>query len=152
MATCGKCQATGVDVAHVRACFSVSAHVPVPTTPKRADYSSTANPGEFVPDSDYALVKTDGTYIFYRVRRGKKGKWAGFVFVDQLVGSQGDWAKYPVKGQNKDQVLRSLASDPHGHALAFSREHGVCACCGSPLSDADSIARGFGPVCAQRFA
>lgn len=152
MATCGKCQATGVDVAHVRACFSVSSRVPVPTAPRTPNYHRD-HVAEYVPDSQYALQATDGSYVFYQVRRGKKDtRWAGFVFVDRLVGHPGDWAKYPVKGDSRIGVLRGLAVDPKAAAQAFSREHGVCACCGSPLSDPFSIANGLGPVCIQRFS
>lgn len=147
MATCAKCKSTGVDVAHVRACFSAQVPVQQPV----ADFSP-ARVAEYVPDSQYALRGTDGTWVFYQVKRGKKGKWAGFVFVDRLVGHPGSRAKYPVKGDSKTGVLQGIAVDPKAAAQAFSREHGICACCGSPLSDPFSIANGLGPVCIQRFA
>jgi hypothetical protein len=147
VATCGSCKQSGVDVAHVKACYGRAPEVQKPTP----DYDPRFV-AEYVPDSDYALQAPDGTYAFYRVRRPKKGKWQGFTFVDRLVGHPGGWATYPVKGASKTGVLQGLATDPKAHALAFSREHGVCACCGSPLSDPESIARGFGPICIERFA
>ncbi len=148
MATCGKCKTPGVDVAHVKACYAAA---PVKAAPRaRADFSPMAV-AEYVPDSQYALKGTDGEWIFYQVKRGRTGKWKGFVFVDRLVGHPGDWAKSPVKGASKTGVLQGIAVDPKAAAQAFSREHGVCACCGSPLSDPFSIANGLGHICEKRF-
>jgi len=145
---CGNCKSADVDVSHVKACCGASA------SPKAsaADFRPMAV-AEYVPDSDYALKSPDGVFAFYRVKRGKAGsRWAGFTFVSRLVGGPGEWATYPVKGPSKTGVLQGIAVNPKASALAFSREHGICACCGSPLSDPQSIATGFGPVCVQRFA
>lgn len=146
MATCGKCKTNNVDVAHVKACYAQAPTAPV------ADFRPSAV-AEYVPNSQYALKNADGTFAFYQVRRGKVGsKWEQFTFVDRLVGAPGDWAKYPVKGDSRIGVLSGIAIDPKAAAQAFSAEHGVCACCGSPLSDPFSIANGLGPICIQRFA
>lgn len=37
-------------------------------------------------------------------------------------------------------------------AIKYGRETGKCACCGRPLTDPKSVARGIGPVCANWFA
>lgn len=150
MASCAKCKSIGVDVAHVRACFGMD------VTPAQGFSQPERTPqwlGKDVPDSDYAVVPESGVAEFYRVERGKKGsRWDGFVFVSRLYGAPGDWRKAPVRGGMKTMVLATIGKDPKAAAVAFSREHGVCACCGSPLSDPESIAMGLGPVCAKRFA
>ena len=48
------------------------------------------------------------------------------------------------------QVLEAIA-DPKGAAIKHGRLTGNCACCGLPLSNAESIARGIGPICATKF-
>lgn len=114
-----------------------------------------------VPASQYA-IRSEGVWKFYRVTKPTTGRWAGRVFVDHLVGSPGAFRKYPVKGQAASRVLTAIAqatyadgdrdlTGPEAAAVAFSREHGVCAACSSPLTDPDSIELGLGPVCAGRF-
>ncbi len=48
------------------------------------------------------------------------------------------------------EILR-LAADPASAAVAYGRMTGACACCGKELTNAESIARGIGPVCADKF-
>lgn len=48
-------------------------------------------------------------------------------------------------------VVDKVAQDPLAAAVEHGRLTGACACCGRPLSDAESVARGIGPVCAKRF-
>lgn len=150
MTTCAKCKSVGVDVAHVKACFGVGV---APHQAFAQPERTTQWVGRAVPDSDYAIIPEDGVVQFYRVKRGKKGsRWDGFVFVSRLYGAPGDWRTVPVRGGLKTMVLAVLGQDPQAAAVAFSREHGVCACCGSPLSDPESIALGLGPICVKRFA
>lgn len=102
-----------------------------------------------VPDSYYALDTPAGLH-FYKVKTGK-GKWAGFQFVTRLIGHPGDFLETPVKGANRMATLKLIAIDPKEAAIRFSREYTVCAVCGSPLTDPESMERGLGPVCAERF-
>jgi len=44
-----------------------------------------------------------------------------------------------------------LAADPHAAAVAYGKEFGKCAVCAKELSDPESVARGIGPVCAERY-
>jgi hypothetical protein len=104
---------------------------------------------EFVPDSHYALETPAGLH-FYRVRTGK-GKWAGFQFVDRLIGHPGDFLHTPVKGANRKAVLNLIGQDAKSAAVRFSREYTVCAVCNSPLTDPVSMETGLGPICAKRF-
>lgn len=48
-------------------------------------------------------------------------------------------------------ALLAIAADPHGAAVRYGRRTGSCACCGRQLTKVDSIERGIGPVCADRW-
>lgn len=50
----------------------------------------------------------------------------------------------------KNRILE-VASDPKQAAIAYGQRFGSCAVCGRELSDKDSIDRGIGPVCAERY-
>jgi len=109
--------------------------------------------GTKVPESKYALVRPNGELGFCEVRNGKKNtKWESFQFVDILIGAPGDWRRIPAKGEQRKQILNLLEQDGYKNAaLRYSEKHVRCAACESPLSDAESLARGFGPICILRF-
>lgn len=106
-----------------------------------------------IPASNYALWNTEkNAWYFFSVRNGRKGtKWENFQFIDMLVGSVGDFLKYPVRGANRNGIMAALMRDPAGCAKNFADVFTVCAKCGSPLTDAVSVARGLGPKCAEAF-
>lgn len=153
---CGHCKSEDVDIQHVKSCATGT----VLTKPAEVqgfakqyldsrDFQPMATAKEVLPDSRYAL-RTDNGLVFYEVRTGK-GKWAGFQFLDRLIGHPGDWLKTPVKGANKAAVMSLLRQDPLDSALLYSTEFTRCAACDSPLSDPESVERGMGPVCIARF-
>lgn len=45
----------------------------------------------------------------------------------------------------------TIAADPALAAKAYGLRTGSCSCCGRELTNADSIALGIGPICAERF-
>jgi hypothetical protein len=47
--------------------------------------------------------------------------------------------------------IRTACEDPEGAAGKYGRLSGVCALCGRPLTDPESVALGIGPVCKNRF-
>lgn len=152
MVKCGKCGQSHQSVADVKACYSVQ------TLPTLAQPTTQALAAKYVkvsldvPNSHYALETAEGTK-FYEVNRGKAGtKWASFTFVSLLVGHPGTWMKYPVKGAAKVEVLTEIATDALAAAQRYATEFTVCAKCGSPLSDPDSIHWGLGPDCRKAFA
>lgn len=106
--------------------------------------------GVEVPEGRYALPQVDGTGMtFWQVDRPTKGKWAGYVFVSQLVGSPGDFDQRRTSKDTRESVLRRIAEEgPAVAALRFSRKFTVCSRCMSPLSKVRSRATGFGPTCA----
>lgn len=160
MPTCGNCKTEGQTIEHIRACFASKTSVTVIQKPEESLSGFVTNYVESrdfkpmalsssVPDSHYALDTPAGLH-FYRVKTGK-GKWAGFQFVDRLVGHPGDFLRVPVKGANRKAVLNLIGKDAKASAILFSREFQVCAACGSPLTDPVSREIGLGPICAEKF-
>jgi hypothetical protein len=45
----------------------------------------------------------------------------------------------------------AVSSDPAQAAIAYGKKFGACSICGRGLTDADSIARGIGPICAEYY-
>lgn len=50
-----------------------------------------------------------------------------------------------------EQDIVAVASDPLNAAIAYGKRYGKCSVCARTLTDEDSINRGIGPVCAERF-
>lgn len=147
-------------VNHIRECYasarSVTQTVEVSNFAKQYAESRDYKPmaiaeDNYIPASCYALDTPAGLH-FYRVKYGKKGgKWETFAFVERMIGHPGDFLYTPVKGANRMAVLKLIRIDPREAAVRFSREYTVCAVCGSPLTDPESMERGLGPICAERF-
>jgi hypothetical protein len=49
-----------------------------------------------------------------------------------------------------DEIVQACA-DPEAAAVAYGRRFGQCACCGKELTNHESIERGIGPVCAEKY-
>ena len=135
--------------------YTVTATEAFPTTAKKAA-SQKLQEVLSVPVGRYALnegVNTDdGLAIvkFYKVDRPTEGRWAGYTFVKHLVADGFGLAEYPVKGEWKDEVLAAIALDPAEASMMYGRELGSCGVCNRPLTDAESRAKGIGPICATR--
>lgn len=156
MPTCGSCKAEHQPISHIRECYESKrgslATLEVSGFAQQYVESRDFKPMALdVPDSKYAMNRPhDGVLEFFEVRTGK-GKWAGFQFLDRLIGSPGDWRKAAIKGLEKRTILEQISEDPKAAAVRYSREFTVCAVCSSPLSDPESVASGLGPICARRF-
>ena len=156
MPKCGNCKQDGMTVEHVRECYSnrFTSVATATVGDSVVKYAENFKPMAFMKDlpaSKYALDTPEGMK-FYEIQIGKPGtKWDGYRFVSHLVGAPGDWMKYPVKGQARTELLAEISVDAREAAVRFSLNFTVCAVCGSPLSDPESMARGLGPVCAERF-
>lgn len=48
-------------------------------------------------------------------------------------------------------ALRVIARNPAEAATAYGQRTGRCACCGRELTNAESIARAIGPICAEKW-
>lgn len=113
-----------------------------------------------LPVCKYMVDGAHGEAIIVEVVERKGGR----RWLNRLLGAPGDWRRVrlpspqmahwaeKVKGaQYYDAPTDRALEGPEAAAVRFSREFVCCAACGSPLSDAESMARGLGPVCAGRF-
>ena len=50
-----------------------------------------------------------------------------------------------------EAAVLEIANDPKEAAIKYGRVTGCCACCGRPLENKESVERGIGPVCAEKF-
>lgn len=48
-------------------------------------------------------------------------------------------------------ALLAIAADPLGAAVRYGNKTGTCSCCGRPLSNAESVALGIGPICRAKW-
>lgn len=107
-----------------------------------------------IPAGNYAVPGGD-TRLKVEIDRPTKGRWAGFVFVKDAA-VYGDGQRYGVqapgetyKGKIQD-ALRTIAADPKAASAAYGHLTSTCGRCRRPLEDAESVARGIGPVCAGK--
>jgi hypothetical protein len=108
-----------------------------------------------VPAGRYAVPGSD-TRLKVLIDQPTRGRWAGYTFVkDAAVYGQGQ--RYGVQrpgqayGGGIVDALRVIAADPYAASAAYGRLTSTCGVCGRHLEDAESVARGIGPVCAGRF-
>jgi len=184
MATCGKCKKSGVDVAHIRECYGMRRQASHPTAGQLVADGWTAEdfrpmalasapalkpaPPAEVPASKYAVMY-NGELMFFQVDRPSKGKWAGYTFVNRLIGAPGSWRKGKVGRVGAESILDTIRSDsyvdadpdgerpdrlltgPAAGVVRYSRKFKRCGHCESPLSDRESREFGMGPVCEERM-
>lgn len=91
---------------------------------------------------------TEGFYrrddVIYKIQRAVHG--SGHLYAKRLdvVDGKGEWSYAP-------GVIRQLTERlTLAEAEAFGKLYGICAICGRQLTDESSIARGIGPVCANK--
>lgn len=105
----------------------------------------------------YAVPNGD-TRLKVQIDQGKAGtKWANFTFVkdgaaygqQKRYGMQKPGATY--KGEITE-ALRAILADPLAAMAAYGHLTSTCGMCGRPLEDAQSVARGIGPICYSRIA
>jgi Family of unknown function (DUF6011) len=117
-------------------------------SPREVRPSTTGFPK--VPEGHYAIER-DGQVKFYKVNHGKSGsRWDGYVFLDVQASD----VYYPIKNrEHKQEILAAIAEDVEGAMTRYGREIGRCGAprCGRTLTDPESIARGIGPVCAEKM-
>jgi hypothetical protein len=79
----------------------------------------------------YIKTKNDGVYL-------------GKVMGGKLFTSRDCTA------EAKDRIV-AVATDPKQAAIAYGKRFGSCAVCARELTDGDSIDRGIGPICAEKY-
>lgn len=102
-----------------------------------------------IPDGRYALPAEDGHFVFYKVDSPTEGKWAGYTFVVQLIGSVGDWEEQRLSRGMATSVRARIAADVQEAARMFGIKASACGYCSSPLSNPQSRAAGYGETCAH---
>lgn len=78
------------------------------------------------------------------IKNKEDGVYLGKVMGGKLFTSRDCTA------EAKDRIV-AVATDPKQAAIAYGQRFGSCAVCGRELSDKDSVDRGIGPVCAERY-
>lgn len=81
--------------------------------------------------------------------RGLAGDKSENVYVGRIAA--GKFIRSRECTPEQEARLLDVAADPQKAAVAYGRLTGACACCGRTLSNAESLARGIGPICAETF-
>lgn len=109
-----------------------------------------------LPEGRYAVPGGD-TRLKLRVQRPTPpGKWAGWIFVADAA-EYGHGNKYgrqpPGKSYSGRLIpeLTAILADPKAASAAYGKLTGSCGICGRHLEDAESVARGIGPICWGKF-
>lgn len=51
----------------------------------------------------------------------------------------------------REAEILAAAANPEAAAVAYGKLTGSCSCCGRPLENSESVARGIGPICATKY-
>lgn len=155
---CAHCKDYHDTVSQVRACAGLGgvavAELPVsrPASPVDRFKALAAK----LPDVDRAYYgisvidlekSSEPFYEFYSVDKPQNGRWKGWTFVRRQAGD--DFWK--ISFDKSVAVLEAIAADPEKALAAYGHEIGRCGICHRTLTDPESIARGIGPVCAERL-
>lgn len=104
----------------------------------------------------YAVDNFDGEVTFLKVDRVTTGKWAGWVFVKQVLGGG---SEHPLGKQRPgdsytgtfERLIRKVLENPLEAARRYGLELGICSDCGRTLTNAESREYGIGPVCRGKW-
>lgn len=120
--------------------------VAAPSTPEgvRSFMSDTVPAGRYAIDTQVHAV--NGT-AFYKVDRPTEGRWAGRVFVKQLIGPEEQRLS---QKQSHGIIAKIAEAGAEAAAARYGHEIGECGMCGRQLTNDESRARGIGPVCAAK--
>ena len=125
-----RAEAPTVDLSNVVAMFN-KAHEAIKTPKFRFEDLVISRAPDTGANAGALYVKVDGEYA----GKVKEGKWFGLRSAPQDTLSK----------------LQQIAESPLDSAVAYGRKTGNCAMCGRDLTKHESIERGVGPICAERF-
>ena len=125
-----RAEAPTVDLSNVVAMFS-KAHEAIKTPKFRFEDLVISRAPDTGANAGALYVKVDGEYA----GKVKEGKWFGLRTAPQETLSK----------------LQQIANSPLDSAVAYGRKTGNCAMCGRSLTKHESVDRGIGPICAERF-
>jgi hypothetical protein len=103
-----------------------------------------------VPPGRYAVRSRTGSndLDFFEVKRPEDGKWAGYTFVERIIGGRDN---VPVRGIAARRALQAIESAGFDEAkLLAAQELGLCSECGRHLTDEESRKLGIGPTCRNK--
>ena len=125
-----RAEAPTVDLSNVVAMFN-KAHEAIKTPKFRFEDLVISRAPDTGANAGALYVKVDGEYA----GKVKEGKWFGLRSAPQDTLSK----------------LQQIAESPLDSAVPDGRKTGNCAMCGRDLTKHESIERGVGPICAERF-
>lgn len=103
----------------------------------------------------YPKLRLD-TFVFSPA--GENSKNAGAIYIKNkedgvYLGKVAGGRLFTSRDCTTEAAERIVAvsSDPKQAAVAYGMKFGACSICGRALTDADSIARGIGPICAENY-
>lgn len=85
------------------------------------------------------------------------GKNAGFLYVKDYgnyagkISAEGKLFLMRDARESLEEELMAIAADPIGKLTEHGRITGNCSCCGRDLTNKESVERGIGPICAERY-
>lgn len=108
-----------------------------------------------LPPGRYAVPGGDTRLKVLIKKPVPPSKWAGWTFVSDAAeyGQRKNYGRQaPGRAYSGAIVteLTAIATDPKAAAAAYGHLTGTCGICGRHLEDAESIARGIGPICAGK--
>lgn len=94
--------------------------------------------------------------------RSVKGRYPGSVYVSAPGFDSGWYARIETDGSltlnekalrplGLEEELRKFAADPAGYAASYGQKSSNCCFCGTEITSDDSLAVGYGPICADRW-
>jgi hypothetical protein len=78
------------------------------------------------------------------IKNKEDGLYLGKVMGGKLFTSR------DCTSEAKERIV-AVATDPKQAAIAYGKRFGACAVCGRELTDGDSIDRGIGPICSEKY-
>ena len=103
----------------------------------------------------YAVTNGEGNLTFLLFDTVSGGaKWDGWTFVRQQIGGSAQkLGRQRPGGRYEGQwalLIAAVLADPKTAMETYGKELGICGACMSPLTNAESRARGVGPICAAK--
>lgn len=95
-----------------------------------------------------------GTFTFCDMPA--RGQWKAAILVkdgEAKIGrvEGGKFFRFANCTDEQVKAVIEIAADPLQAAVAHGLKYSFCACCGAELTNAESIARGIGPICAEKW-
>jgi len=96
-----------------------------------------------------SLNKVQGKVVLTNGKHGYDSKWYGYVVQggDLIVSNKID----PDRKAKVIALMKSYLKDPVGTVASYGSATGTCSFCHKTLTDPQSVAAGFGPVCAAKY-